>query len=158
MRGLAALFLVTITLLFSSCSDCSDCKPFDHEPYLTIRFLNQVDSSNRIIIIDSLSTIYAKDIRQFQDTTYEYRFPLDMHHDTSVFQMIYRDTSDLKTYLNNKITLTYSRQFFRRDDNYIIVECDLDSLTTDFAIEVLVCKDNSEIECISNEAIAKIYN
>ena len=142
----------------SSCNDCSNCEPFNQEPYLTIRFLNKADSSQRIIIIDSLNSIYAKDVRQFQDTTYEYKFPLDMHHDTSVFQMVYRDTSDLENYLTNKVTLTYLRQFLRRDDNYIIVECTLDNFYTDFDSEALICKDDSEINCISNEATAKIYN
>ena len=158
MKGLILLFLIAFVLLAGSCSDCSDCQPFNQEPYLTIRFLNQVDSSSRIIIIDSLNNIYAKDARQFQDTTYEYKFPLDMHHDTSVFQMVYRNTSDLKTYLTNKITLTYSRQFYRRNDNYIVVECDLNNFITDFDTDALICKDNFEIECISNEALAKIYN
>jgi hypothetical protein len=158
MKGIIATFLFTILVMASSCNDCSNCEPFTQEPFLTIRFLNKADSSQRIIIIDSLNSIYAKDVRQFQDTTYEYKFPLDMHHDTSVFQMVYRDTSDLENYLTNKVTLTYLRQFLRRDDNYIIVECTLDNFYTDFGSEVLICKDDSEMNCISNEATAKIYN
>ena len=158
MKGFLAAFLIVLALGVISCTDCTDCEPFSEEPFLSIRFLNQLDSSKRVIIIDSINQIFAPDLRHFQDTTYEFKFPLDMHHDTSIYQMIYRDTSNLTTYLTNTITLIYSRQFLRRDDNYIIVECNLDSFTSDFAKFELTCKDNSNIECISNEAVAKIYN
>lgn len=158
MKGIITIFLLTLIVFASSCNDCTNCKPFKEEPYLNIRFLNKADSSKRIIIIDSLNSIYAKDVRQFQDTTYEFKFPLDMKKDTSVFQIVYRDASDLDNYLTNKVTLTYLRQFLRRDDNYIIVECDLEKIFTDFELEELICKENSEEKCISNEATAKIYN
>ena len=158
MKWIITIFLFTLMASASSCNECSTCEPFKQEPYLTVRFLNKADSSKRIIIIDSLNSIYAKDVRQFQDTTYEYKFPLDMEQDTSVFQMVYRDTSNLNQYLSNKVTLTYLRQYLRRDDNYIIVECNLDNFFTDFDSEELICKENSEEKCISNEAVAKIYN
>ena len=158
MKGIITIFILTLIVIASSCNDCTTCEPFKQEPYLTVRFLNIADSSKRIIVIDSLNSIYAKDVRQFQDTTYEYKFPLDMKHDTSVFQLVYRDIANLDQYLTNKVTLTYLRKFLRRDDNYIIVECDLDNLSTDFEIEELVCKENTEMKCISDEAVAKIYN
>ena len=72
--------------------------------------------------------------------------------------MVYRDTSNLSTYLTNNITLIYDRQFLPRDDNYIIVEINLESFTADFAKFELICKDSTNVECISNEAVANIYN
>ena len=158
MKGLTVILFFVIAFGTSSCDDCTNCEPFTEEPFLQIRFFNQVDSTTRVIIIDSVNQVLTQDLRHFQDTTNEYKFPLDMHHDTSVYQMVYRDTSNLTTYLNNEITLIYSRQFLPRDDNYIIVECNLDSFTADFAKFELICKDSTSIECISNEAVANIYN
>lgn len=158
MKGFVAIFLIIIAFTTSSCDECTTCEPFTEEPFLKVNFFNQVDSSKRVIIIDSVNQVFSQDLRHFQDTTAEYKFPLDMHHDTSIFQMVYRDTSNLTTYLVNEITVIYSRQFLRRDDNYIIVECNLDSFSTDFAEYELICNDTSNIECISNEAVAKIYN
>ena len=159
MKGFVAILLLVIAFAASSCNDCTNCEPFTEEPFLQIQFFN-LDSATtkRVIIIDSINQVYARDLRHFQDTTYEYKFPIDMHHDTSVYQMVYRDTSDLTTYLNNNITLIYTRQFVRRDDNYVIVQCDLENFTTDFTNSELICKDDSNIECISNEATAKTYN
>jgi hypothetical protein len=158
MKGFIALCLIVIAFGASSCTECTDCEPFTEEPFLQVRFFNQVDSTKRIIIIDSINQLLVQDFRHFQDTTYEYKFPVDMHHDTSVYQMVYRDTSNLSNYLTNEIILIYNRQFITRDDNYIIVECDLESFTADFAKFELICKDTSNIECISNEAVANIYN
>ena len=158
MKGIVAIFLIVITFATSSCNECTTCEPFTEDPFLTVRFFNQADSSKRVIIIDSVNQVFGQDLRHFQDTTYEYKFALDMHHDTSFYQMVYRDTSNLTTYLANEIMVIYSRQFRRRDDNYVIVECNLDSFNTDFAEYELICKDTSNIECISNEAVAKIYN
>ena len=158
MKGFAIIFLFAIAFGTSSCTECTDCEPFSEEPFLKVRFFNQVDSTNRIIIIDSINQLFVKDFRHFQDTTYEYKFPVDSHRDTSVYQMVYRDTSNLSSYLSNEISLIYSRQFLRRDDNYIIVECNLESFTADFAKFELICKDTTNVECISNEAVANIYN
>ncbi len=158
MKGFVLLFLTFLAFNISSCDECNDCDPFTEEPFLKIRFYNQVDSSKRVIIIDTVNQLNVRDFRHFQDTTYEFKFPLDMHHDTAVYQMVYRDTSNLTTFLTNEITVIYSRQFLRRDDNYIIVECNLDSFTADLASFTLICKDNSTTECISNEAVANTYN
>jgi len=158
MKGITAILLVLIIFGSSSCNDCTNCEPFTEEPFLTIRFYNQADSSKKVIIIDSVNQVLSRDLRHFEDTTYEYRFPLDMHHDTSVYQMVYRDTSNLSVYLKNEIRLIYNRKFLRRDDNYVIIECELDDITADFAGIELICKDNAINECISNEAVAKIYN
>ena len=157
MKGLTIMFIIAITFGAISCNDCSDCEPFTQEPFLEVRFLNKADSSRRILIIDSVNLVLAQDLRHFNDTTDIFNFPLDMHHDTSVYQIVYRDTSDLQTRLSDKITLIYSREFLRRTDNYIIVECNLDSFIA-FGDFELVCKDTTNIECISNEAYAKIYN
>jgi hypothetical protein len=158
MKGFVAILLIITAFTTSSCEECLTCESFNEEPFLKVRFFNQADSSKRVIIIDSVNQIFGQELKHFQDTTYEYRFALDMHHDTSVYHMVYRDTSNLTTYLANEIMVIYSRQFLSRDDNYIIVECNLDSFTADFAEYELICKDSSNIECISNEAVAKIYN
>ncbi len=140
----------------AGCNDCTTCQPFTAEPYVKIQFLQLQDSAKRVIIIDSINNIYTKEFRHFNDTTNEFKFPLDMHHDTSVFAMVYRDTDALDNYLTNTITLIYDREFFRRDDNYVVVRCYLKTLTTDFAADRLTCKDS--LTCISNEATARIYN
>ena len=158
MKGFTVIILFLITMATFSCNECTSCEPFTEEPYLEIRFLNKADSSNLVIVIDSVNQVYAGDLRHFADTTYVFKFPLDMHHDTSVFQIVYRDTTDIDTKLTNEIRLIYRRQFIRRDDNYIIVECNLEELITDFFDAKLNCKDNATIECISNEATANIYN
>ena len=158
MKGVVALCFLVIAFSTSSCNDCSNCEPFTEEPFLKIRFFNQVDSSQRVIIIDSVNQLLVHDLRHFQDTTHEYKFPIDMHDDSSVYQMVYRDASNLTNYLTNEIILVYQRQFIRRDDNYVIVECNLESFTADFANFMLICKDSTNIECISNEAITNIYN
>jgi len=157
MKLIAFMLAICWVISLSGCGDCTNCEPFKEEPFLKVRFLNQVDSTNQVIIIDSVNQLYVKDIRHFQDTTFEFKFPLDMHHDTAVYQLVYRKTTDLTTYINNRIELRYARQFIRRDDNYVIVECNLEDYSTDFNSFQLFCKTN-EIECISNEAIAKIYN
>jgi len=157
MRFLTFILVICWAIAITGCDECTNCEPFREEPFLKVRFLNQVDSSNQDIIIDSVNQIYVKDIRHFKDTTFEFRFPLDMHHDTSVFQLVYRKTTDLTTYINNRIELNYSRDFIRRADNDVIVECDLEDYLTDFNNFQLFCK-TTEIDCISNEAIAKIYN
>jgi hypothetical protein len=158
MKGFFAILLFVIAIGINSCNDCTNCEPFTEEPFLKIRFFNQVDSTKRVIIIDSINQLFVQDFRHFQDTTYEYKFPIDTHNDTSLYQMVYRDTTNLSTYLTNSITLIYDRQFIRRDDNYIIVEVNLESFTTNFAQFELICNDSTNVECISNEAVANIYN
>ena len=157
MKGFLLLFIISAFSIYG-CNECTDCTPFTEEPFLKIRFYNQVDSSKRVIIIDTVNQLYVQEFRHFQDTTSEFKFPLDMHNDTSVYQMVYRDTSDLSTYLTNEIKVIYNRAFLRRDDNYVIVECNLDTFITNFTMATLICNDNSTTECISNEAIANTYN
>jgi hypothetical protein len=157
MNRMATIILFATVIALGSCNDCTDCTPFTEEPFLKIRFFNG-DSTKRIIIIDSVNQVGVSGFRHFADTTYEFKFPLDMHHDTSIFQMIYRDTSDLVTPIKNNITVIYRRNFLRRQDNYLIVEANLDSLTTDFTKFELNCKSESDNECISNEAVANLYN
>lgn len=157
MKDLTLMVILLLVIAITSCSDCTNCEPFKEEPFLKIRFLNQSDSSKRRIIIDSVNQKYVKDIRHFMDTTFEYRFPLDMNNDTSVYEMVYREASDPTTYLNNRIELIYSRQFKSRNDNYLVVECYLEDYSSNFNSFQLFCKDN-ENKCLSNEAIAKVYN
>jgi hypothetical protein len=158
MNRIATLILFAIILALGSCNDCTDCTPFAEEPFLKIRFFNEADSTRKIIVIDSVNQLGVREFRHFADTTYEFKFPLDMHHDTSVFQMIYRDTTNLATPLKNEITVIYNRSFLRREDNYLIVEANINLLTTDFIKFELNCEIESNTECLSNEAVANIYN
>ncbi|MEN8247312.1 MAG: hypothetical protein ABFS32_00140 [Bacteroidota bacterium] len=105
-----------------------------------------------------MNLIDAKIFRHFQDTTYEFRFPLDMHHDSSQFNIVYHKLDSPLVYMNNKLSVYYNRGFARRSDNYIVVECDITNFTAEFGQEWLKCKDSTNLECISNEAFAKIYN
>jgi len=157
MKGLAVILFIALAFSTIGCDDCTDCKPFTQEPFLEVRFLNKADSSKRVIIIDSVNQIYGKDLRHFKDTTSVFNFPLDMHHDTSVYQLVYRDTSALQTPYTDSIIIIYSREILRREDNYFIVECNLDSFLA-IGEATLICKDTTGAECLSNEAYAKIYN
>ncbi len=148
--------MVVSLLGLGSCNDCPGCEPFTEEPYVKVQFLNLADSSKRVIIIDSVNNTYTKEFRHFRDTTYAFKFPLDMHRDTATFKMIYRDNNAQDTYLTNTITLVYNREFFRRDDNYLVVRCRLQELISDFTAYGLFCQDS--LNCISNEATARIYN
>jgi len=158
MRGFMTCILLMPFFLGTSCDECSNCKPFSEEPFITMRFYKQADSTERIIIIDSINHNYAKSIRHFQDTSYTFKFPLDMHNESSLFQIVYRDTSNLKTYLTNRVDISYSEQLMHRNDNYVVSVLNINNFTSDFAKYALICKDTSNIKCISNEAVAKIYN
>jgi hypothetical protein len=116
------------------------------------------DSSERIVTIDSINQAPSADIRQFIETSFEYQFPLDMHSDTSRYDLVYRDIDDTVTIYRNRIMLTYSREFLKREDNYIIIKANLSSFESDFLLDKLSCKDSTNIECISNEATARVYN
>ena len=141
-----------------SCNECTTCEPFLEEPILQIHFLNAADSTDRTIIIDSINQSAGEDVRQFQEAASQYNFPLDMHSDTSLFNLVYRDLDDTINIYRNSIVLTYSRKFYNRDDNYIIVECNLNSFESDFLRDKLSCPDSTNVECISYEATARIYN
>ena len=153
--------LVVILLFLSgwwvACSDCADCLPFEDEPYVTIRFLNPADSSFHYIIVHTVNGMAASELRHFSDTTYQYKFPLNMHADSSLFALTYSDTASGSPLQNAVITSWYSRQYVRRADNFIVVQCFLDSLATDLGPLYLKCKSNPDSTCISNEATVTIY-
>lgn len=148
--------LIILAGLQIACDECSSCEPFTEEPYVLVRFYNAADSSKRVLVIDSVNQISTAGYRHFNDTTWEYKFPLNMQADTSDFALVVRDTSHLDsiTYYHF-IRFNYTRQFERRDDNFIISECNLISLETSFLQASLVCKE--EEKCISNDAKASFY-
>jgi hypothetical protein len=157
MRVLS-LVLAILGIWVTSCNDCTNCEPFTEEPNILVRFYNLPDTTRRIIIIDSVNQVAAAGLRHFSDTTYSFKFPLDMNNDVSEFNLIFRDTANLESYLTNTITVTYSRQFIRRDDNYIVVECDISEFSSDYTGNNLECKETETNQCISNDAKASIYN
>jgi hypothetical protein len=108
------------------------------------------------MVIDSVNEIPTAGFRHFNDTTWEFKFPLNMHEDVSVFNLVARDTSylDSITYYHT-IRFNYTREFVRRDDNYIVAECNLVSMETTVIPATLVCKE--EDKCISNNAKASFY-
>ena len=150
------IVMMALVSLNISCSECTNCDSFAEEPNVIIRFYNLPDTTKRTIIIDSVNLTSSSGLRHFSDTTWEFRFPLDMHNDISSFDLVYRDTAAQDLYLSNNITFSYNRAFIRRDDNYIIVECYLQELITDLTGNKLVCKE--EDNCISNYAKASLYN
>lgn len=155
VKYLIGIFLGLIVLNVS-CSDCTNCEPFTEEPYVLVRFYNAADSSKRILVIDSVNQTPAAGLRHFNDTTWEFRFPLNMHEDISTFDIVARDTTDHDSIIyNHFIKFEYTRQFVRRDDNYIVTECDLISLEANFTGLSLICKE--EEVCISNDAKASLY-
>lgn len=142
----------------SSCSDCTDCTPFTEEPIVEVRFFNAADSSKMVIIIDSVNQVPAATLRHFQDTTYSFRFPLNMHEDISRFELVYRDTTEISGKArHNWIQFNYQRSIVRRQDNYIVTECSLQGLNTSFYLAELVCNEEDPY-CISNESKTNIYN
>lgn len=147
---------IILLMFLGSCNDCTTCKPFTEEPFINLKFYHISDSTLRPIIIDSINHVYTKEFRYFKDTTAEFRFPLNTHADTSTFLMSYRNADTLEDSLTNTITLAYEREFVRRDDNYIVVRLNILGLESDFSGTVLSCKDSTQ--CISNEAIGRIYN
>lgn len=149
--------LFCLTVMNISCSnDCTSCEPFTEEPYVLVRFYNAADTSKRILVIDSVNQTPAIDLRHFNDTTWQFRFPLNMHEDVSTFDIVARDTSHLDsiTYYHS-IRFDYTRQFVRRADNFIISECDLTAMETDLTNDNLECKE--EETCISNDAKVSLY-
>jgi hypothetical protein len=157
MKGLSYAFLFLI-LAVLGCDDCNNCEPFTEEPNVLVRFYNYADSTNQIIIIDSVNNVDAGTLRHFQDTTYTFRFPLDMTEDISEFRLIYRKASNPDSVIYNQLSISYYRDFVRRDDNDIIVQCDLTGFQSDFREAVLICKDSTAAICISNDAKINIYN
>jgi hypothetical protein len=145
-----------LIVLQVSCDECSNCEPFTEEPFVLVRFYNAADSSRRVLVIDSVNQTPTAGLRHFNDTTWEFRFPLNMLEDVSDFNLVARDTSQLDSIPDNHfIRFNYTRQFVRRDDNYIVSECNLISLETSFSGASLVCKE--EDKCLSNDAKASFY-
>lgn len=151
------IILIGLSLFNLSCNDCSNCEPFTQEPFVTVRFYNAADTTKRILVIDSVNQLPTAGLRHFSDTTWEFKFPLNMQEDVSSFSIVARDTSHLDsiTYYHT-INFNYTRQFVRRDDNYVISECDLVGMETSFVQDTLVCRE--ENFCISNYAKASLYH
>ena len=148
--------LIVFSSTWISCNDCSNCEPFTEEPYVLVRFYSAVDSSSTNIIIDSVNQTPAAGLRHFQDTTYEYKFPLNMHEDISNFDLVFRYEANPDSVIYHSITFYYIRQFRRRDDNYVVSECNLTEIQSSIEAYNWVCKE--EEICISNEAKASFYN
>jgi hypothetical protein len=153
-------YFTYILLLLGSlqvgCNDCSNCEPFTEEPFLTVRFYNAADSSRRVLVIDSVNQMPAAGFRHFNDTSWEFRLPLNMQEDFSEFNLVVRDTTHLDSInYSHFIRLDYERQFLRRDDNFIVTECNLTELFSNFVKDTLVCQE--EDKCISNHAKASLY-
>lgn len=154
-----SLFIFIFISLFAfSCDDCVNCEPFTEEPYLKVLFINSSDSTEKVISIDSVNQFDAKEFRHFSDTTNVFRFPLDMQRDTSSFNLVYHKIDSVVAYQNNTLSIYYDREYVRRGDNYVVVECDINGLDFDFNKAILKCRDSSTVECISNEAFLKVYN
>ena len=158
MVRIILFLIISLSVLTISCNDCLNCEPFTQEPYLRVKFLNSNDSTIKVISIDSVNQMDAKLFRHFSDTTYEFRFPLDMHQDTANFDIVYHKLANEVNYQRNSISIYYERNYIKRNDNYILVECDITESYVDSDQYILVCKDSSNVECLSNESFLKIYN
>lgn len=150
-------FILLFIMAFTQCNTCDDCEPFAEEPFLTIRFSKAIDSTSNVVIIDSINHVWAGSYTSFQDTVNTYQFPLNMQENLSNFVISYRDTADLNTYYTNNLTIAYQRNYLKRTDNNIIVQCDIIEATSDFSSKILLCSDTLNITCISNEALYQIY-
>ena len=139
-----------------SCNDCSNCEPFTEEPFVIVRFYHAADSAKRVIVIDSVNQLPSTGYRHFNDTTWEFRFPLNMQEDFSEFNIVVRDTAYLDSIsYKHFMRFSYDRQFVRRDDNYIVLECYLTNLESSINTNSLVCRE--EDICTSNYAKASFY-
>lgn len=155
MQKMAVILLFLLAL--TQCNTCDDCEPFAEEPYLKIRFYKVADSSANVVIIDSINHVWAGNYSYYQDTVNTYFLPLNMNEDISNFVISYRDTTDLLSYLENNLEVTYQRSYLKRTDNNIIQACDILEATSDFNLKNLLCGDTLNINCISNEAIYQVY-
>ena len=100
MVRIILFLLLSISALTISCDDCVNCEPFTQEPNLKVVFYNSIDSTNKIISIDSINQLDAKLFRHFSDTTNEFKFPLDMQNDSSRFDIVYHETTQ-QYYVSN---------------------------------------------------------
>ena len=152
-----SIILLLFIIGFNSCNECTNCTPFTTEPYIKLHFLNAADSTNKIVIIDSVNHEAVHDSKFFEDTTYSYRLPLNMNFDESLVALAFRDTSNINIPLTGTLNILYERQFERRDDNYIIVDCFILNIEDNFPIFGLYCNDSTYINCRSNDVTAQIY-
>lgn len=149
--------LLFIALGVSSCNDCTNCTPFTTEPYMYVHFLNAADSSNKVVIIDSINHESVASSRYYADTTFSYKLPLDMNLDQSLVELSFRDTTDINTPITGVLDIIYEREFERRTDNYIIVDCFIIEVESSFPIFRLYCSDSTNENCNSIDVTAKIY-
>ncbi len=151
------LIFLILASIFMQCNTCDNCVPFAEEPYLKLRFYKATDSSANVVIIDSINHVWAGNYAYYEDTVNTYLLPLNMNKDISNFVISYRDTSSLQLYFTNTLLVKYTRTYLKRTDNNIIVQCDILETSSDFNIKNLLCADNLNITCNSNEALYQIY-
>ncbi len=151
-----SIFLLTIIGTYS-CSDCTNCTPFTTEPYMNLHFLSAADTSNKVVIIDSINHESVSGSRYYMDTTFFYNLPLDMNLDQSQVLLSFRDTTDMNTSLSGVIDIIYDRQFEKRQDNYLVVDCFVTSIESNFPIFGFSCSDSTYENCKSNYVTAQIY-
>jgi len=140
----------------ASC-DCNTCEPSLKEPYFTIQFFSAIDSTKKIVVIDTVNAIWGKDIRYYQDTTSRYRFPLSMHDDITELKLVYRDTTNYNVSIVNNITINYQREITKLNDNNILVKCYWNNYEADFKSHYSYCQDTTAIQCLSNARVIKAY-
>lgn len=150
------LLIILIGIGLYSCNDCNDCGSFNTEPLMQLQFLNATDGSPRIVIIDSVNYQSSSISRTLDDTASTFQLPLNMNADMSVVNLVLRDTTDLLTSISGIIEVSYNREFERRSDNFIIVNCFVNDVNVSFQGLELYCNDSINQTCKSDGLTAKI--
>lgn len=151
-----SLIILAIALAVSSCNDCQDCVEFTAEPVMNLQFLNEVDDGAKTVIIDSVNFMSTSVSRHLDDTSSVFKLPLNMNADESEFYLVFRDaTNDSLTY-SGTLNISYERMYERRNDNFVIVNCLVNSVTGNFDNLSLYCADSVEQTCLSYDLTATI--
>ena len=148
-------FLVLI-LVFSACNDCSDCVEFTAEPLMNLQFLNEADDKAKVVIIDSVNNMSTQISRHLSDTSSFFQLPLDMNADQSSIFLEFRDATYDSLSYSGTLNIFYERVYERRNDNFIIVNCFINEITSDFTNLRLYCSDSVEQTCLNNDLVATI--
>lgn len=123
---------------------------------MQLQFFNTSDGSPRIIIIDSVNYQSSSMSRNLDDTASTFQLPLNMNADMSVVSLVLRDVTDPSTSINGIIEVSYEREFERRSDNFIIVNCFVNNVEVNFPGLELYCNDSINQTCKSDGLTAKI--
>ena len=153
VRKLIILLLAAATF---SCNECDDCGSFNTEPLMNLQFYNIADGSSRVVIIDSVNYQSSAISRNLDDTASAFLLPLNMNSDTSVVNLVLRDITDLSTSISGMIEIAYSREYERRSDNFVIVNCYVNDVQVSFTGLELYCNDSINQTCKSDGLTAKI--